>query len=329
MARNGSGTYTLPQPAFVPNTTISSSAVNSDLSDIASALTASVAADGQTTITGQLKFPAGTAAAPSHTFAVDLTTGMYYVSPGIFGFSSLGTAGFFVDTNHAGVGKDGNVLYTTLGPGLAAAINPVGMVTPFAGSTAPIGWFLCAGQSFVATNYPELFQVIGTTYGGTSANPLVPDFRGRTPAGVDNMGGSAANRITNALSGIVGTTLGAVGGSQTLAIGQANLPNIAVTATSGGTFSGSSSNVSPNYVTPTTATTATGSGPSAVGPSAGTTGTTTAAGTISVTTTMAWPNIGQGGGTTNMGSGTALGSAANTKLDPTIMLNYIIFAGRP
>ena len=54
MPRNGSGTYALPQAAFVSGTTISSSAVNSNLSDIAGQLTNSVAADGQTALTGNL-----------------------------------------------------------------------------------------------------------------------------------------------------------------------------------------------------------------------------------------------------------------------------------
>lgn len=52
MARNGSGTYSLPQPPFTPGTTIASSAVNSDLSDIAAALTQSISKDGQTVYTG-------------------------------------------------------------------------------------------------------------------------------------------------------------------------------------------------------------------------------------------------------------------------------------
>lgn len=52
MSRNGSGTYTLPQPPFVSGTTISSTAVNSDLSDIAAALTQSISKDGQTAYTG-------------------------------------------------------------------------------------------------------------------------------------------------------------------------------------------------------------------------------------------------------------------------------------
>lgn len=54
MSRNGSGTYSLPQPPFVPGTTIESTPVNSNFSDIAQALTGSVAADGQTPMTGTL-----------------------------------------------------------------------------------------------------------------------------------------------------------------------------------------------------------------------------------------------------------------------------------
>lgn len=52
MPRNGSGTYNLPQPAFVPGTTIASSPVNSDFSDIGAAITQSISKDGQTVYTG-------------------------------------------------------------------------------------------------------------------------------------------------------------------------------------------------------------------------------------------------------------------------------------
>jgi hypothetical protein len=52
--RDGSGTYSLPQAAFTSGTTIESAKVNSDFSDIASALTQSVSKDGQTTMTGSL-----------------------------------------------------------------------------------------------------------------------------------------------------------------------------------------------------------------------------------------------------------------------------------
>lgn len=55
MARDGSGNYSLPEAAFVYDTVISETAMNSNLSDMATALTGSVAADGQTTMSGSLK----------------------------------------------------------------------------------------------------------------------------------------------------------------------------------------------------------------------------------------------------------------------------------
>lgn len=56
MSRNGSGTYSLPAGnPVVTNTTISSTWANTTLSDIATALTGSLAADGQTTATGNLQ----------------------------------------------------------------------------------------------------------------------------------------------------------------------------------------------------------------------------------------------------------------------------------
>jgi hypothetical protein len=55
MSRNGTGTYNLPAGnPVVTNTTISSTWSNTTLADIASALTGSVASDGQTPMTGNL-----------------------------------------------------------------------------------------------------------------------------------------------------------------------------------------------------------------------------------------------------------------------------------
>ena len=55
MSRNGSGTYSLPAGnPVVTGTTISSTWANSTMSDLAAALTDSVAADGQTPMTGNL-----------------------------------------------------------------------------------------------------------------------------------------------------------------------------------------------------------------------------------------------------------------------------------
>ena len=55
MSRNGSGTYSLPAGnPVVTGTTISSTWANNTMTDISSALTGSVAADGQTPMTGSL-----------------------------------------------------------------------------------------------------------------------------------------------------------------------------------------------------------------------------------------------------------------------------------
>ena len=55
MSRNGSGTYTLPAGnPVVTGTTISSTWANNTMTDLASAMTDSVAADGQTPMTGNL-----------------------------------------------------------------------------------------------------------------------------------------------------------------------------------------------------------------------------------------------------------------------------------
>jgi len=55
MSRNGSGTYSLPAGnPVVTGTTIASSWANNTMNDLASAMTDSVAADGQTPMTGDL-----------------------------------------------------------------------------------------------------------------------------------------------------------------------------------------------------------------------------------------------------------------------------------
>lgn len=101
---------------------------------------------------------------------------------------------------------------------LGTTAIPVGTVKSYSGSSAPSGFLLCHGQTLNAVLNPQylnLFNIIGTTYGGTGMNNfIVPDLRGRAPFGKDDMGGSAANRITSAISGINGTSLNGSGGDQ-------------------------------------------------------------------------------------------------------------------
>ncbi len=59
----------------------------------------------------------------------------------------------------------------------------------------------------------------------------LPDGRGRVLAAMDDMGSSAAGRLTTALSGVNGLILGASGGSQNQNIAQNQLPNATLALT--------------------------------------------------------------------------------------------------
>ena len=104
---------------------------------------------------------------------------------------------------------------------------PAGVVLPFAGATAPDGFLLCYGQAVSRASYADLFSAIGTTYGAGDGSTTfnVPDLRGRVAAGKDDMGGSAANRLTGGGSGIAGTTLGAAGGAETHTLSTGQMPS--------------------------------------------------------------------------------------------------------
>lgn len=120
----------------------------------------------------------------------------------------------------ASVGTSGQVL-TSNGAGALPSFQTLvaftsGMLMPYAGSSAPSGWLLCYGQAISRSTYSDLFSAISTTYGSGDGSTTfnVPDFRGRAAFGKDDMGGSAASRLTTAGSGVDGATLGTGGGSQ-------------------------------------------------------------------------------------------------------------------
>lgn len=64
-------------------------------------------------------------------------------------------------------------------------VLPIGMITPYAGATAPAGWALCNGASKSTTDpaYAALFAVIGYSYGGSGANFTLPNLQNRVPIG--------------------------------------------------------------------------------------------------------------------------------------------------
>jgi microcystin-dependent protein len=109
----------------------------------------------------------------------------------------------------------------------SGGIAPTGTITAFAGSSAPAGYLLCDGSEYSETTYATLFSVIGSVYntGEETANHFrVPDLRGRVIAGLDNMGGTSGNRLTDLSGGLNGDVLGATGGNESHTLSESQIP---------------------------------------------------------------------------------------------------------
>jgi microcystin-dependent protein len=157
MSRNGSGIYILPTGnPVVTGTTITSNWANTSLSDIATALTGSLAADGQTPVTGNIQMGG------------NLITGM-----------------------GAGVSSNDAVTLAQL-----AAVNSVvtGSIQMWPTVTAPTGYLLCVGTAVSRSTYAALFAIIGTTFGvgdgSTTFN--LPNYSDRFPIGSGTIAALAA-----------------------------------------------------------------------------------------------------------------------------------------
>jgi microcystin-dependent protein len=107
-------------------------------------------------------------------------------------------------------------------------VVPIGGMIDYFGTSAPSSNFVFPyGQAISRLTYAALFAITGTTYGigdgSTTFN--IPDLRGRIVAGKDDMGGSAASRLSGASITTGGaTTLGGSGGAETKTLVTANLP---------------------------------------------------------------------------------------------------------
>lgn len=100
MARDGSGTYSVPN-TFTPNTVMSAAAVNTNFTDAGAELTNSLARDGQSAMSGQLKLWDGTATAsalPGLTFGNDPNTGLRRASEDELRLVTGGVDRFYIDS---------------------------------------------------------------------------------------------------------------------------------------------------------------------------------------------------------------------------------------
>jgi microcystin-dependent protein len=105
---------------------------------------------------------------------------------------------------------------------------PIGAILPYSGNNAPYGYLLCDGGEVERGKFPDLYDIIGTVYNGSSVlvgiNTFrIPDLRGRFPLGRDNMDNGIT--VPNSLGGYVeggGGIAGRVPGTEPLVAGAAS-----------------------------------------------------------------------------------------------------------
>jgi len=116
-------------------------------------------------------------------------------------------------TNTGATGN--NNAFNNLQPSLAVnfLISENGEITMFAGNYVPTGWGLCNGSTLNMADNPNLFDAIGTTYGGDGVTTFqLPDLRGRTPLGIGQRPGGSAY------------ALGQTSGANTVTLATSQLP---------------------------------------------------------------------------------------------------------
>jgi microcystin-dependent protein len=90
-----------------------------------------------------------------------------------------------------------------------SAVTPPGVISQFAGASAPDGYLLCTGQSVSTTTYSNLFAAIGYAYGGSGSSFNIPNLQNRIPVG---KGSDAEFDV-----------LGETGGAKTVTLTTANM----------------------------------------------------------------------------------------------------------
>lgn len=170
------------------------------------------------------------------------------------GLGNIGTANILANGVNSDEIAASAVTEAKLAAAVIAKLLPSGTILDYAGSTAPSGFLLADGKtigdassgtgdpvrssSATQTLYELLWNSMAdaqaTVSGGRGGSATsdynahktitLPDLRGRTTAALDNLGGTAANRITSGGAGFVGTTLGLAGGSQSVTLTSAQMP---------------------------------------------------------------------------------------------------------
>lgn len=140
----------------------------------------------------------------------------------------------------------------------------IGMIIPFAGNGGiPVGFLLCDGASVLRDTYPDLFSVIGTTYGAVDDTHFnLPDLIDRFAEGAREAGIKKKAGLPNIKGSVQGLRLatghvdeGALYATfSTINLGYANNVNVkqgilSIDASKSSKIYGNSTTVQPNSVT--------------------------------------------------------------------------------
>ncbi len=125
----------------------------------------------------------------------------------------------------------------------SALTVPLGSMIAYTGTTVPnSNYVFPAGQCISTTTYAAYWALIGSPASGSCSGGQfqIIDMRGRVPAALDNLNGTAASRLTSASAGC-GTAMTSVGavcanGAESQTLTAAQIPQIV-----------SYNNASPNY----------------------------------------------------------------------------------
>lgn len=196
----------------------------------------------------------------------------------------------YIYTDNLKVDKSGNVT----AEGYISASNMVGQIVMFGGSTAPKGWKICDGSALSRTTYSKLFGVIGTTWGTGNGSTTfnIPDLRGRAPVGAGQG------------TGLTNRTLGDTVGAETvkLTAAQSGLP--AHTHTLAGKVAYTADGFAGDQYD-----------------------SLTGSGNKAVRTETASDGVHNMSATGAVSGGASAASSAHNNMQPSAVVNYIIFTG--
>lgn len=127
--------------------------------------------------------------------------------------ASLGTGG---GGNGSGSGEDGSGTAPPIAIAPGVGVIETGMLVPFAGNIAPVGYLIANGRAVSRTGYAGLFAVCGTRYGAGDGTTTfnIPDCRSRALVGAGPLDTVPAHNFT----------LGLKWGNLTVALTAAHMP---------------------------------------------------------------------------------------------------------